>query len=202
MHASPLRQLVRRYAAGNISREDYLLQRRALLNAFADGKAIDYHAHRPIVLIRGPRWLRPAIFGTTALIIVIVVGSLLWLSRTQPAAPLAVTSNQTAAETLGAGEQVLQQFLAQEDWSSTSLNDFKNDWLALSDFERESARRSLWHRRLLANTQQKLREIEALQAISPDPQLGLRENTLRDFLSFLIQRDQRGKQDGFPPTRG
>lgn len=186
MHASPLRQLVRRYAAGNMSRDDYLAQRRSLINAYAGGKHIDYHSHRPIVLIRGPYWLRPLVFAAIGLMI-IFIGVLLWLPDTPSREPSTATTTSQPAAKSGAGAQLLSKFLSTQDWSPTNMEKFQRDWLALSEFERERARDSLWHRRLVAKTQQKLREIEALQAINPDPQLGLQKEKLRHFLKLLQQ---------------
>lgn len=184
MHASPLRQLAKRYAAGNLGREDYLNQRRALLNAYSNGKTIDYRTHRPIVLVRGRRRLRPLIFSTVFFIAIISIVGAWWLSPFTGNDKPGTDAKQTTKQ-LTAGEQLLRELLADNDWSQRRLQVFKENWGNLSNFERETARRSLWYRRLVAKTQKELQEIKALQAIDPNPQLGLKAENLRGLLALL-----------------
>lgn len=181
MRASPLRELARRYAAGNLRREDYLAQRSQLIRAYVSGRqAIAYRDARPVVLVRQRAlngWLIALAAGVPLLLALLI-----WLAL--PARPPDAPTGTNAAAQQRAdatGEKLIAGFLNEGDWSESRLQAFELDWMELTPFQRETARRSPWYRRLDAAVHRKLGELDALQALQEDPRARLREIRLRDF---------------------
>lgn len=166
MKASQLRDLARRFAAGKIGREEYEAERRQMIDGIVSGQIeIRYrelypakpHASRSSV--KRKQWL---VLGGGATLLALLLAAFAAHFQQSPTAADAQSAQTSAREP---GVDVLEKFLAADDWSEPALNSFEQNWQALNEFQREAARRNHLHRRLKTETDKRIREYEALMAI-------------------------------------
>ena len=190
MKASQLRDLSRKYASGGISREEYLKERRHLIDAITRGELdLKYHELDPngINAVRGNGKKRPrrTLLAAASLLLVLVVafathflsGNGNGHSRnadSEPAEPIPVQSVNPAVT-------ALQEFHAADDWSNDSLAALERQWSDYSDEHRDAAKQSIAYRRLVREVQARIREHEALVNAGGDPDLLMRAARLRMF---------------------
>ncbi|MGH8280281.1 MAG: hypothetical protein ACRETQ_12075 [Gammaproteobacteria bacterium] len=162
MKASPIRELARRYAGGELSLEEYRKQRRHMIDAVCAGTLkIEYGERAPRkVQSRKLGWL-------VALPIVVVIGIAIGAALHFGARSHAETAGVRVAHSL-AGAQLLHSFADSNDWSSTSVSAFLNAWQKLPSGERQAARASYLFPRLLAQLQEQIVSQQAMLELAPD----------------------------------
>lgn len=187
MRSSPLRDLGRRYATGNLRRKDYVTQRTQLLHRYVNGQLdIIYRESRPVVLVRKqgfPLWV-PAI----ALVAGIAISLFVWHGATNtPAAGSAVAPAKDTPAGFEAAQDMnlIEGFLSGQDWSDGKLESMETDWKKLPAFKQEALRRTPEFRRLESLTRRKIEEVQALRALNDSAQSRLRETRLREFAAVL-----------------
>lgn len=180
MKYSPLRDLARRYAAGNLAAADYRTQRSQLINNYVqDKQPIAYRETRPVLLVTPRRWQRywPAAAGTV-LVLVLIIGSSIFYTpgnTTQKSAPISTAPANDTAATL------VRDFLKSGDWSDAHLLEFELAWNALTPFERETARRSPWFRRLETETRRRLQAADTIMELNQSTETRDRIARLQTF---------------------
>lgn len=189
MKPSPVRELARRYAGGELSLEEYRKQRRHLIDAVCAGTLeIEYgEARARQIKSRRRRWLI-AIPVVAVIIIAAGIGTRLHMresgrthTRTVPA----------ASATQGSGVQLLHNFADANDWSSASIGSFLQQWQKLPANERQAARNSYLFPRLLAQLHEQIVSQQAMLEIAPDPAAAARHLAqLRQFSATLNENQK------------
>lgn len=188
MKPSPVRELARRYAGGELSLEEYRKQRRHMIDAMCAGTlTIEYGETQPRRLkSRKRRWL--IAISAAAVIIAVGIGATLQLhssgrrqSRSVPAANAARVS----------GIQLLHDFADANDWSGASIGNFLQQWQRLPLSERQAARNSYLFPRLLAQLHEQIVSQQAMLEIAPDPAAAARHLTQLQQLSATLDGNRQ-----------
>ncbi len=180
MKYSPLRDLARRYAAGNLAAADYLAQRSQLINNYIQGKqSIAYRETRPVLLVTPQRWQRywPVAAGVV-LVLALIVGSTIFYT---PDTIVQKTTSTATAPSNNTAATIVREFLNGGDWSDAHLLEFELAWNALTPFERETARRSPWFRRLETETRRRLQAADTLMDLDQSTETKDRIARLQTF---------------------
>lgn len=191
MKASQLRDLSRKYASGGISREDYLQERRRLIDAITRGEVeLEYHELDPngVNAQKADTSRRPGrtLLAAAGLLLVLVVAfTTHFLSGNGNAesrdADEAMAAGEVPAQSVNPAIETLRSFSTADDWSEASLSALENDWANYSAAQREEAQESIAYRRLAREVQARIREHEALVAAGGDPDALMRAARLRMF---------------------
>lgn len=186
MKVSQLRDLTRKYAAGKIGREEYLDQRKRLIDGIVAGEIeIRYREIEPPAPPKRnagqKKWWYA---GGTVMLVGLLLIALLAHFFDDGAQRADADRAAAAASPADPGAELLREFLRSADWSDASLTAMEQEWNALTAFQRESARRSSWYRRVKHETSQRIREQEALLAAGEMEAL-LRAGRLREFAETL-----------------
>ncbi len=169
MNESQLRRLAGEYASGRLAHDDYLLQRRELIDGIVAGetaiesstqRTADFAAARP-----GDRGIRgtrlPLIIGAGA--VIVVIWAFLASRQTMPpGAGDQTASGQVAGESLATARVLVEEFLATRDWPGESLAEFRDNWNALTPNEQAEARAAAWFPRLAEALRENISAREAL----------------------------------------
>ena len=169
MKPSPIRDLARHYAAGELSFDEYRARRRKLVDGITSGLLnLEYGELSPA----GHK--RSYILWTSATVLLAVsvaIGALAWKQHTLTSVPQN-TARQSAPDT---GPALLHAFISGNDWSDASLRQFLQHWKALSPSEQKAAYNSYLFPRLTAQ----LREQIASQKAVVDLDAGSQSQTDR-----------------------
>lgn len=173
MKSSQVRDLARRYAAGQLSQENYRGQRRALIDSIASGQQpLAYHEMRVKVPGRNTRMKLIAV----AVIVVLLVSVALKLgwktlrgshNTGAPAASTAFAPPPLPAP----GPDLVSGFVDANDWSDASLLDLEHRWGALPAADQGKARDSMMYPQLVANLRQQITSEKAIANGGPDSHL-------------------------------
>lgn len=170
MKPSPVRELARRYAAGELSLEEYRRQRRHLIDAVCAGTLkIQYGETEPRkIKSRSQRWLVaiPVVIVIT-LAVAIAVHSGAGHHTHEKAGTEHVVSSVS-------GTQLLHSFTDANDWSTASVGHFLKQWNQLPAQARHEARGSYLFPRLLAQLHEQIISQQAMLEIAPDPDAAAR----------------------------
>lgn len=138
MEASQLRDLARRYASGQLERQEYREARRKLIEEIVAGR-IELHQrqsdprddNRPG---HDSRWQR---LGLVLLLGLLLAAFAVYFlgDRDRADEGPATTPSATPATALIAG------FISDDDWSETALERLESEWRTVDAFQREIARR-------------------------------------------------------------
>jgi len=175
-----LRDLARRYAAGNLAVADYRAQRSQLINNYVqDKQPITYRETRPVLLVTPQRWRRywPVAAGT-ALVLALIIGSTIFYT---PDSAVEKTATVAAAPANDSAVTLVRNFLNGGDWSDAHLLEFELAWNALTPFERETARRSPWFRRLETETRRRLQAADTIMGLDQSTETKDRITRLQTF---------------------
>jgi len=156
MKPSRIRDLARRYAAGELSLDEYHAQRRKLIDGVTSGvlkleygEASVSHAKQSHL-----RWFS----GIALVIMAIGIGIFLWAEHTHK-------FNQRIAQTRvvpETGPALVRTFMETNDWSDASLVQFLQHWKALSAHVQKAAYHSYLFPRLLSQLREQIVTQEAV----------------------------------------
>ena len=161
MKVSQLRDLTRKFASGGMPEEDYRRERGKLIDAIVNGDvSIKYRDIRPSSRPQGPAKVdrRKLIVLSIGVLLIAMLAMSLVIQLTSPPeeAPAEIVIKEQP------GIELLRSFVEAEDWNENALESMEAEWQALSGFERETARQSLWYRRLKSQAESRIKEYEAL----------------------------------------
>ncbi len=169
MKPSPIRELARRYAIGELSLEEYRAQRRKLIDGVTSGTLnLEYGE------ISVARQKRPYLWWSAAIALLftgLIIGGFAWKWHMHASGQQSTRPENT----LATGPAVLQTFITSNDWSDASLVEFLQNWKALPAREQNAAQNSYLFPRLAAQ----LREQIASQKAVVDLDAGDKNQTER-----------------------
>lgn len=188
MKPSMLEQLAHRYAAGELSQEEYRAQRRAYIDDLTGEAPDSPNIKRRRVL---PFW---GIGIAASIIVVFAVVGILWLTLGHRPSPSVV-----AAPIDSPGVLLLTSFLTEDNWSPSQLTRFRQQWQGLTPQDQQLARRNYRYPRLVSELQQQLAAEAALASLQP-PAAGTGQTSdLRQLAAALgLHPDDAGN----PPAQG
>ena len=111
-------------------------------------------------------------------------------NSTATGSDISITENQ-ATEHTTAGEELIAEFLAQNDWSDNSLQEFKSSWNSLTAEEQADGLASPIKGQLANAIYQQLLEERALLGLGDTASVISRQNTLVNFASEFGINDPR-----------
>lgn len=185
MKASQLRDLTRKYAAGNLARDAYVVERARLIEGIVRGDIEIVYRNLDPSTITTPRsgslrhWL--LVSGSAMLVGLLLVALLVYFLDDSTHE---ITGTVAMDPVMEPGVELLQRFLDGGDWSEASVRKLEDDWTKLTAFEQESARRSPGYRRLKHETTRRILEQEALLATG-EMEAFLQVTRLRTFAERL-----------------
>lgn len=187
MKASQLRDLTRKYAAGGLAREDYVAERKRLIEGVVSGEIELRHRNlEPAIKANGgnserKRWL--VLGGSILLVGMLLVAVLAYFVGDNTGREAAGTK-AAPVSALEPGSDLLREFVQAGQWSNEALDSLEAKWQQLTAFQQESARRSTAYRQLKHETNQRIIEQEALLAAGEMDAL-LMAGRLREFAGKL-----------------
>ncbi|MGE5624017.1 MAG: hypothetical protein ACM3ZT_00535 [Bacillota bacterium] len=152
MKSSQVRELARRYAAGQLSQENYRNQRRTLIDSVADGS-------QPLVYkelaVRAPGRNNRLKLAAVAAVVVILAGvalRLTWKATHSPRKGTAEAATAPAAPPPlpAPGPDLVRSFVETNDWSDGSLESLAQRWQTLGTDDQAKAKDSMLYPRLVA----------------------------------------------------
>ncbi|MDE2234550.1 MAG: hypothetical protein KGL13_08110 [Gammaproteobacteria bacterium] len=156
MKPSPIRELARHYASGELSFDEYRARRRKLVDGIASGLLnLEYGElssagrKRPYLL-----WSSAAML----LAISLAIGALAWKRHSRAT----ITQNTVRQTIPDSGPALLHAFMSGNDWSDASLLQFLQRWKALSPSEQEAAYNSYLFPRLTAQLREQIASQKAV----------------------------------------
>jgi hypothetical protein len=179
MKPSRIRELARRYAAGEISLDEYRAQRRKLIDGVTTGLLkLEYGE---VTVVHGKRHDRQWFLGIAVLLMATGFGIFVWIEHThrvnQPAAQI-----NTLPES---GPTLVRSFIETNDWSDASLMQFLQRWTALSSREQQAAYHSYLFPRLLSQLHQQIASQQAVVDLAAGNKLAT--ETAASHLAHLQQ---------------
>lgn len=175
MKSSQVRELARRYAAGQLNQESYRSQRRALIDAVIGGQQpLVYKEIQAANSMRrgGAKLLALAVVALVAIGIAVSLalkgsggthGSATKTPASVPAAPVGPPPSP--------GPALVRTFVEANDWNDGSLDTFTHRWVSLPTDEQSKARDSLMYPRLVSELRDQITSEKAVSGGSADPHL-------------------------------
>ncbi len=163
MRSSPVRDLARRYAAGQLSQENYRSQRRLLIDSISGGaQPLTYRDDENATVARRGSIKLVAI----GLVVALLAAAVLFIAlrsgglHKKAAAPVAAT--QPAPPPPAPGPALVSTFVDANDWTDGSLETLLRRWEDLSTDEQTKARDSLDYPRLVSDLRQQITSEKAM----------------------------------------
>ena len=192
MNRSQLRRLARDYATGRLEHDEYVRERRELIDGIESGEIAiestadttdEYYTTRTIEQkIRATPL--PLIIG--ACVLIAVIWAFLAPSKTDGPAPEGAGADLEQPGTrVSAARHLVEDFLVTRDWSSKSLGEFRDSWNALTPNEQAEARAAPWFRRLAEALREEINAHKALAEIDGDGHFTTTGRRLASFGEFL-----------------
>lgn len=176
MNSSPIRDLARRHAAGELSQEDYRARRRDMISEIVEGKRpLTYEQQRPRGK-RSKRSMKSPLAAAAAGAIVIVALLVVWLTlmysgaRPGKAAHPVTEVPANAAPENSPGSKLIGDFLRTDDWSNSGIRQFIQKWNDLPPKEQENARNDYRFPRLVSELNQQIVSQQAMSALTKNKQ--------------------------------
>ncbi|MGA9852788.1 MAG: hypothetical protein WBR15_07645 [Gammaproteobacteria bacterium] len=186
MKSSPVRELARRYAAGELSLDEYRAQRRNLIDAVTAGnQRIEYGQPSP----RRSQPVRQRWLLLIPLVALVSAGIVISL-RAVHTHGLYLPSSQTGAS-LVTGPSLLRGFIETNDWSDASLDQFLRHWNTLPPHEQKAARHSYLFPRLASELQEQIVSQQAMLELAPDRQLAERHLARLQLIATTLKVKQK-----------
>lgn len=184
MKLSPARELARRYAAGDLSLEEYRAQRRDLIDAVCAGTETAQHVQTTPYRLRLRRrhWrvLAPIVFvacGAVAISLSVIYGH-------RPS-----DSGIAVQEIKQSGPLLLRDFLENNNWDDASVTRFMSSWKKLPGYERQAARNSYTYPRVSSQLQEQIVSQQAMLELAPDPKAAAAHLAHLQQMAALLQTD-------------
>lgn len=172
MKPSPVRELARRYAAGELSQDEYRTERRHLIDAICAGTQSLEYGQATARRIQPHKSARLLLIPAAA-VLALAVGVSLWIIASRyPHTGSAPTRSVTLS-----GPQLLQSFTDSNDWNDASINQFLQQWKQLPAKEQRAARDSYIFPRMLSQLHEQIVSQQAMLELAPDPQAAARHLT-------------------------
>lgn len=170
MKSSQVRDLARRYAAGQLSQENYRTQRRSLIDAIAGGQQpLNYREQEVRGSAHGAR-MKLAAVAVVAVLLVAVGIKFAWKAIRAPhKTPVEATAAAPAAAALSPGPELVRNFVETNDWTDGSLDHLVHDWALLPPDEQAKARGSDLYPRLVTNLRQQMASEKAMAGSAAIP---------------------------------
>ncbi len=156
MKPSRIRALARRYAAGEISLDEYRAQRRKLIDGVTTGLLKLEYGEVSVVHNRQTnlRWFA----GIALLLAATGIGIFIWVEHSHRVdKPIAQISTLPDS-----GPALVQSFIETNDWSDASLMQFLQRWKVLSPREQKAAYHSYLFPRLLSQLHEQIASQQAV----------------------------------------
>lgn len=150
MKPSRVRDLARRYAAGELSLDEYRAQRRKLIDGVTAGEQKLDYGEASVSQRKQPRLRRFSIIGVV--VMVIGIAAFLWVEHSHESY-LRKTQTRVVPET---GPALVRTFIETNNWSDASLGQFLQNWKALPSHEQKAARGSYLFPRLLSQLREQI----------------------------------------------
>lgn len=201
-HASAVRTLAQKMAAGRISWAEYREARADAVHAIVNGD-VPLTYDKPLVFgdstmpkehelaqvlidldeIEGtPRARWPAIAAISVLgIVIVVAGWAIWRSLQPPVVASAPVVQMSSAE------GVLHRFVTVNEWSPEALEATVAAWQAEPADDRAAARRSATWRRLQQQLRERLNQQQVLATVDESGEAAAHEQRLRAFQQALTE---------------
>ncbi len=199
MNKSQLRKLAREYSLGNLEEDEYRLRRRHLVDDIVSGKVAivrevpppprQAYSEDPTtkVSITGPGSVRRL---TSALIFIalVVVAGVIWMVippawQGDPDGPGVQQPNE--APPVSRARSLIEEFVADKDFSAFSIASFKESWSHLTYMEKRQAYAAHWFNDLITLISDEIKAQNALVASGPASEAMETGRRLADFASFL-----------------
>lgn len=163
MRSSPIRDLARRYAAGQLSQENYRSQRRLLIDSISSGaQPLTYRDDENLVVVRRGSIKLVAIGLVVALLAAAVLFIALRSSAPHKKATVPVAAAQPAPPPPAPGPALVSTFVSANDWTDGSLETLLRRWNDLTGDEQTKARDSLDYPRLVSDLRQQISSEKAM----------------------------------------
>lgn len=163
MRVSPIRDLARRYASGQLSQENYRAQRRVLIDAItADSQPLTYREERAPTFGKHGR-MKLALAAAVVLLVAVIFGLVWKTTAARHATTTHVVAAQPAAEP---GQELIHGFVGANDWTDPSLLDFLRRWQALPPAAQSRAKDSPDFTMLSSGLRQQLTSERALAKLA------------------------------------
>lgn len=175
MKSSQVRDLARRYAAGQLNQENYRSQRRALIDSITGGQQPLVYKEVQATNSRRRGGIKLLALAVVAVVAIGVAASLALRSSggthasaakmpsTAPAGPVTPPSSP--------GPALVRTFVEANDWNDSSLDTFTHRWVALAIDEQTKARDSLMYPRLISELRDQITSEKAVSGGGADPHL-------------------------------
>jgi len=160
--SSPVRDLARRYASGQLSQENYRSQRRALIDAISGGaQPLTY---REMAVPRPGRSGRIKLLAVTVVVILLVAVAikLTWKAARSSRKPAEAAAAVTPPPLPAPGPDLVRGFVETNDWSDGSLDNLSQHWQTLTPEDQGKARESMLFPRLVANLREQIMSEKAV----------------------------------------
>jgi len=150
MKPSRVRDLARRYAAGELSLDEYRAQRRKLIDGVTAGEQKLEYGEASVSQGKQPHLRRFSAIGFV--VMAVGIAAFLWVEHSHEPD---VRKTQTRV-VLKNGPALVRTFIETNDWSDASLSQFLQHWKALPSNEKKAARDSYLFPRLLSQLQEQI----------------------------------------------
>lgn len=175
MKSSQVRELARRYAAGQLNQENYRSQRRALIDAIIGGQqSLVYKENQASNAFPRGAAKRLALAAVAVLIIGIAVSLALKSSGGDHAAvdnPATSALAAPAQPVPSPGPALVHTFVETNDWNDGSLDSFTLQWSQLTADQQAKARTSIMYPRLISELREQITSEKAVANGNTDPHL-------------------------------
>jgi Short C-terminal domain len=163
MKPSPIRELARRYASGELSLDEYRAQRRRLIDGVTSGiQKLEYGG--PSSPHREQSYYLRLSSGIALLVAATAVGMFLWVHHIHK-------FKQSTLQSINAAESgpiLVRSFIETNDWSDASIMQFLRHWKALPSDEQKAASQSYLFPRLLSQLGEQIASQQAVVDLAAD----------------------------------
>jgi hypothetical protein len=160
MKPSAIRDLARRYAAGELGLDEYRAQRRKLIDGVIAGNLKLEYGESSASRRKQPRllWISAVIPAVLA----IGIGTFMWIAHSHET----IRGNTQVRVEPESGPTLIRSFLETNNWSDANLNLFLQHWNKLPSHEKKAARLSFLFPRLQSQLQEQIVSQQAVVDLS------------------------------------